>query len=260
MAVQTLSELIKKEKLAEEIYKFSIKAPQIAKIAKPGQFIEIRVADRIVPILRRPISIYNIEKDKGIVEFIFQVKGEGTKILSNKEEGDKIDIIGPLGKGTFNYENLENIAIIGGGIGVFPLYELAKNASKTSKVNTYLGFRNKNFVVLEKEFRSVSNNLIITTDDGTYGEKGFAIEFLRRDIKEKNIQKIFACGPLPMLKSVQELAEKENIECEISLEERMACGMGVCLGCTIKVKQEKNFTYLPVCKYGPVFNSKIVEI
>ena len=168
MAKQEQAKLIKKEQLKSDIYKFSVQAPEIVKEAKPGNFIEIRVSDQTEPFLRRPISIYNLEKENGILEFIFQVKGKGTEILSKKKENDLIDIIGPLGYGTFKYDQYKNLGIIGGGIGVFPLYELAKCAKKDKKnVNTYLGFRNKDYVVLENEFQNVSNYLTITTDDGS---------------------------------------------------------------------------------------------
>lgn len=263
MAEKVLAKLLQKEKLSEGIYKFSVKAPEVAKEARPGQFLEIRVIENITPLLRRPISIYNVNKEEGIVEFIFQVKGQGTDLLSKREVGEEIDIVGPLGYGVFKYEQYKNIAIIGGGIGTFPLYELAKNAKKDEKeVNIYLGFRNKDFVVLENEFKNVSNKLTITTDDGSYANKGFAIDFLREDIKNGKIDCIYACGPLPMLKAVKELSIEENIPCQISLEERMACGLGVCLGCAVKTADspKDNPRYVHVCKAGPVFDAKFVEI
>ena len=153
MPKQVFAKLIKKEKLLDDLYKFSVEAKEIVDIAKPGNFVEIRVSDNLDPFLRRPISIYNMDKENGILDFIFQVKGKGTRILSKKEEGSSIDILGPLGSGTFKIENKKNIAIIGGGIGIFPLYELAKQA-KNLRINThiYLGFRSKELVVLENEF------------------------------------------------------------------------------------------------------------
>lgn len=263
MAVNIKAKLLKKEELTKGIFKFSVQAEEIVKTAKAGNFIEIRVNDDIEPFLRRPISIHNMDKENGVLEFIFQEKGKGTKILSSKSEGEFIDIVGPLGFGTFKYANFEKLAIIGGGIGVFPLYELAKCAHIENKsVNTYLGFRNKELVVLEDEFRKASNNLIITTDDGSYAEKGFAIDFLKKDIEDGKIDSIYACGPLPMLKAVRELAIEKDIPCQISLEEKMACGLGVCLGCAVKTaKSPKDAPeYWHVCKAGPVFQAKEVEI
>lgn len=186
------AKLIEKEYLKNDILRFKVEANKIVETAKPGNFIEIRVTDTTEPFLRRPISIYNLEKEEGTLEFIFQIKGEGTRLLSKKEEGDLIDIVGPLGMGTFKLNNYKNIAIIGGGIGVFPLYELSKEANKENRnVNIYLGFRNKENVLLEDKFKNVSQKLVITTDDGTYGIKGFAIEELKKDLS--NIDCIYAC-------------------------------------------------------------------
>lgn len=264
MKVNCKAEIVKIEKLKEDIYKFSVKAEEIVKNSKPGHFIEIRVVDSIEPLLRRPISIYNLDKENGILEFIFQIKGKGTTLLAERKVGEKLDILGPLGYGTFKVKDYENVAIIGGGIGTFPLYELAKQLKQdtTSKVNIYLGFRSKDYVVLEEEFKKVSDNLVITTDDGTYGIQGFAINELKKHVEEGKIDKIFACGPLPMLKAVQALSIEKNIPCEISLEEKMACGLGVCLGCAVKTARSPKDApeYWHVCKAGPVFNATDVEI
>ena len=257
------AKLVKKEYLKPDIVRFKVEASKIVENAKPGNFLEIRVSETTVPFLRRPISIYNLNKDEGTLEFIFQIKGEGTKLLSKKEEGDLIDIIGPLGMGTFKISNYENIAIIGGGIGVFPLYELSKEAKKDGReVNIYLGFRNKDYVLLEQEFKDVSDKLIITTDDGTYGIKGFAINELEKDLENKKIDCIYACGPLPMLRAVKKIALEKDIQCQISLEERMGCGIGVCLGCAVKTARssKENPQYFHVCKGGPVFRAKDVDI
>lgn len=263
MPKQIFAELVKKEKLLDGLYKFSVCDKEIVDLAKPGNFIEIRINENLDPFLRRPISIYNLDKENGILEFIFQVKGKGTELLSKKKEGDKIDIIGPLGNGTFQFEEYKNLAIIGGGIGIFPLYELAKQAKAAKRaVYTYLGFRNKDLVTLEKEFNEVSTNLTITTDDGSYQNSGFAINYLEKDLEKNKIDCIYACGPLPMLRAIKKLAEEKDIPCQLSLEEKMGCGMGVCLGCAVKTASSsaENPQYVHVCKAGPVFDSKLVEI
>ena len=257
MPVKLQAKLIKKEQLKPDIYKFSISAKQIVDIAKPGQFIEIRVTDGLDPFLRRPISIYNMDKGNGVLEIIFRIQGKGTEILSRRKEGENIDIIGPLGYGTFKYDGYKNIAILGGGIGVFPLYELAKQSKKEAKINTYLGFRNKEAVILEEEFKSISDKLVITTDDGSYKIHGFAINELKKDIENEKIDCIFSFLSLPLLKDAQKLAEEINIPCQISLEEKMGCGLGVCLGCAVEVTTGG---YEHVCKQGPVFESNKVII
>ena len=260
MGVKVKCELVKKEVVAEGIYKFTVKAPAIASKAKAGQFLEIKISKTGAPFLRRPISIYNICKEEGLVEFIFQVKGEGTKLLAEENVGAEIDIMGPLGNGSFDISDYKKVAIIGGGIGTYPLYELAKELNEKSDVTVYIGFRNKDLVTLEDEFAKVSNRLVITTDDGSYKEKGFAINFLKEDCKKEKPDMIYACGPLPMLKAVREFALEENIPCQVSLEERMGCGIGACLGCAIKIISGEEPRFGHVCKDGPVFNAKDVEI
>lgn len=236
MKINIKAPIVKIEKLKEDLFKYSVKQEEMAKDAKPGQFIEIRVADGIEPLLRRPISLYHIDKENGILEFIFQVKGKGTKILANRKVGEELDILGPLGYGSFHVQEYGKVAIIGGGIGMFPLYELAKELKEqtASKVHIYMGFRNKDLITLEEEFKGVSDKLTITTDDGSYGIQGFSINELKKDCEKEIPDKIFACGPLPMLKAVQAFAKEKNIPCEISLEEKMGCGIGACLGCAVK--------------------------
>lgn len=257
MSVSEQVEIVAKEQLKKDIFKFVIQSEKMSKEALPGQFLEIRVNDDIEPFLRRPISIYQINQEKNELEFIFQVKGKGTEILSTKKVGDKISIMGPLGKGIFQFENYKNISIIGGGIGVFPLYELAKQAKANANITIYLGFRNKDFVVLEDEFSKVSNRLVITTDDGSYGQNGFAINYLKEDAQKQKPDCIYACGPLPMLKAVRDFATENNIPAQVSLEERMGCGIGICLGCAVKDKKAEGYKH--VCKDGPVFDIHDVE-
>lgn len=260
MGIKEDCKLIKKEELVSGIFKYSVQAPEIAKLAKPGQFLEIKVTkEGVEPFLRRPISIFNLDGD--VVEFIFQVKGRGTEILSKRNVGEDINIMGPLGFGTFKINDYKNVAIIGGGIGIYPLYELAKELQgKAQNINIYLGFRNRNLVTNESDFEKVSNKLVIATDDGSYKNKGFAINYLIEDAKQEKPDIIFACGPLPMLKSIREYSIKENIPCQISLEERMGCGIGACLGCAVKIISGKEERFGHVCKEGPVFYATDVEI
>ncbi len=259
MASKILADLIGKEEINNGIFKFTIKAPEIANSAKPGQFLEIKVSDVQEPFLRRPISIYSIDGEN--VTFIFQTRGRGTELLSKKEIGDKVDLIGPLGYGTFKVDDFKSVAIIGGGLGIYPLYELTKRLKNRTNLNVYLGFRNKDFVSCEKEFEAIGlGKLCVTTDDGSYKEKGFAIDFMKKDIEEHMVDMIYACGPLPMLKAVKAFAEEKNIPCQISLEERMGCGIGACLGCAVKVISGEEPRYGHVCKEGPVFNATDVEI
>lgn len=252
------AKLVTKEALKSDIFKFGIESKELAELSKPGQFLEIRITKDVIPFLRRPISIHNIIKEKNIVEFIFQVRGKGTEILATKNIGDEIDLIGPLGNGTFEYYNHKNVAVIGGGIGIFPLYELVKSKNEDVTVTTYLGFRNKELVTLENEFKEASSYFVLTTDDGSYGKSGFAINYLKEDLENKKYDAIYACGPTPMLKAVKQLAEEKNIPAYISLEKLMGCGVGACLGCN--VMNIKKGAYDKVCKDGPVFLASDVEV
>ena len=213
MPVQTICKIVGKEKLTDGIYKLSIKSKEISELAKAGNFLEIKVSDSNETFLRRPISIYNIDKENEVIEFIFQVKGKGTEILAERKIGDNLSVVGPCGNGTFTIKPYEKVAIIGGGIGTYPLHELAKNLKENSKVNVYLGFRNKDLVTLEDEFEKLSDKLVITTDDGSYKEKGFAIDFLKKDFEEEKFDKVFACGPLPMLKAIQKFCLENKNSC-----------------------------------------------
>ena len=139
------------------------------------------------------------------------------------------------------------------------MFLLVKELKGKANLNVYLGFRDKSLVTCEKEFEEVGlNKLVVTTDDGSYKEKGYAIDFMKKDIEENKVDKIFACGPLPMLKAVRAYAIENNIPCQISLEERMGCGIGACLGCAIQIGKGENARYGHVCKDGPVFNAKDV--
>lgn len=262
MPEQVLADLVKKEEIVSGVYKFSLKAENIVKQAKPGNFVEIRITDQTEPFLRRPISIHNLDRENGILEIIFQIKGKGTELLARKQVGEKVDVIGPLGYGTFKLENYKKIAVIGGGIGIFPLYELLKQVKENGvETGVYLSFRNKDLVMLEKEFGEITSNLNISTDDGSYKNKGFAIDFLKKDMEKEKYECIYACGPTPMLRAVKNYAVENNINCQVSLEEKMACGLGVCLGCAVKTTASPKEApeYFHVCKAGPVFNCNDVE-
>lgn len=204
-------------------------------------------------MLRRPISISDINKTDQSLQFIFQLKGKGTTALSEIELNQDIDVIGPLGNGTFTTNTSGNIAIIGGGIGIFPLLELSKHVGKNSTV--YIGFRNKELVMLEDEFKNTCKSVVVSTDDGSYGKKGFTTELFLEDHKKNKYDFLYACGPMGMLKALKKTCDEFNIECELSLEENMGCGIGACLGCAVKVKDnnEQGFKYAHVCKNGPIF-------
>ena len=201
--------------------------------------------------LRRPISI--CDADERNIRIVFQIKGEGTEILSKSKEGDLIDILAPLGHG-FDIPKGKRIAFVGGGIGVPPMLFSAKQADDAVAV---LGFRNKKAVILTEDFKKVCSEVFVATDDGSFGIHGFTSDILRNIIND--IDMVCACGPMPMLKVIAEICKEHNKPCQVSLEERMGCGIGACLVCACKtLDKDGNIEHSHVCKKGPVYNAEEV--
>ena len=245
-----------------------LKAPEVSQDALPGQFIHIKCSKDNYPLLRRPLSIHRIDKEKGEMFVLFRVVGEGTKLLSQRVIGDDLNILGPIGNGFNIYPESEKIMIIGGGMGVAPLLALCEESIKQGKeVRVLIGVLKKELVIGEESIRNLGVKVDIATDDGSYKYKGLVTDLLERTIKEEWLaDQIFACGPKSMLRKINEIALKANIDCQVSLEERMGCGIGACLGCACKIKaKEKNnkqnqikYIYKRVCVDGPVFGGSEV--
>lgn len=242
--------LVGKYRLTPTIYDFRLKNSQLAEITKPGQFTHVLIPGKT---LRRPISVCDVEGD--VIRIVFEIRGDGTRILSECEVGSVINIIAPLGNG-FNIPKDKKTVFIGGGIGVPPMLYCAEQTGSNSVVIN--GFRDKSAVILSEDFKKTGCRLIETTDNGTYGINGFVTDPLKEIIDDIDV--IFACGPTPMLKNISILAKAHNKPCFVSLEQRMACGIGACLGCAVEIKKsDGSITYKHVCKDGPVFNSEEVD-
>ncbi len=238
--------------IAKDTFDFVLHCPNIADRVKVGQFAHIYLKNRV---LRRPISICDIDLENKNIRIIFQIRGDGTQELSEYKKGDVLNILAPLGIGfTLKDKNLKAL-FVGGGIGVPPLFATAKHYGANAVVA--LGFRDKDSVILNEEFTNLGCDVRVATDDGSFGHHGLVTDL----IKSENPDIIYACGPTPMLKAVSLFAKEKNIECEISLEERMACGVGACLGCACKLLGENGEEYYGhVCKDGPVFSAYEVVI
>lgn len=245
--------LIKKEEIADGIFDYTVLSEEIAKNTQCGQFLHIDCGSST--FLRRPISICDAQN--GEVRFIFEVKGEGTKALAEREVGEYINIMGPLGHGFEIKDDVKNPIVIGGGIGVFPLYMLTK---KLNNAKVFLGFRNQNRVVMEQEFESVSDLVIVGTDDGSYGFNGYIASAMEQYLDINSCDMIYSCGPMPMLRAVKKIAEDRAIPCQLSLEQRMGCGIGACLVCSCETNHEGTEKYAKVCTNGPVFYSEEVTL
>ncbi len=255
-----LCEIVEKKQLAPEIIDMTIKSKELAADALPGQFLNIRCGDGCSTILRRPISICDVDPAADTLRFIFQVKGSGTQFLEAKQCGDTLDIMGPLGSPFHLLEKVDgDVILLGGGIGVFPLFLLAKSIyEKGVKPTAYLGFRSADLVVMEAEFKQYTKDVKVSTDDGSYGMHGYATAYLINHIKNKKVGLVYACGPEPMLRQVQSICHENKVRCQLSLEQRMGCGIGACLVCACKIKKQEGFAYQHVCKDGPVFWSEDV--
>ncbi|MBM6750924.1 dihydroorotate dehydrogenase electron transfer subunit [Mediterraneibacter glycyrrhizinilyticus] len=251
--------ILSQERIAQGIYSMWLKTKAAAE-ARPGQFISMYTSEGS-KLLPRPISICEIDKKESALRVVYRVTGEntGTELFSKMQAGDVVPVIGPLGNG-FPYEKGEGkrVFLMGGGIGVPPILELAKQMT-CEKKQIVVGYRDAE-TFLRKEFEQ-NGEVYISTEDGSVGTKGNVIDAIRENGLEADV--IYACGPTPMLRAIKSYAEENGIECYISLEERMACGIGACLACVCKSKEKdhhSNVNNKRICKDGPVFLSTEVEI
>lgn len=246
--------VISVDTVGDNIYEMTFRSEVLASSARAGQFVNIKVNETAFPLLRRPFSIYKIEND--FVKIIFNVIGVGTSILASKRKGDVIDVLGVLGKSYDCDEDFETAILVGGGLGVAPLPMLTDALKGKKTIATFLGARTKGQLV-ETYLEHVHH----ATEDGSKGFKGTVIELLRKEfhLQKFNKPKMFACGPNGMLQSLSAFAKEMNIPCEVSLESTMACGIGLCQGCPIKLANDQK-TYALICKEGPVFNASNIVI
>jgi dihydroorotate dehydrogenase electron transfer subunit len=257
---QLKGEIISNTKIGDGIYKMTIFSPYIAKNAIAAQFVNIRCSynDNIIPLLRRPFSIHDIEQDFKVFSILYLIKGIGTDFLSKQSAGDIVDFIGPLGNGINVKDcNSNNFLLIAGGIGIAPLYYLAKVLSAQGK-NVFFaaGFKNSNFMLFEKNLQQLKINYEIYSEDGLHGKKGLITDFVYEKIDDFKNYDIYCCGPVEMYKVLQTIFSYKKSNAMAIFEETMACGIGVCKGCVMKFKSMdgKGVVYKTVCKDGPVFN------
>lgn len=241
------------EEIQKGVFLLKIYSPEIASVARPGQFCNIKVNDSSYPLLRRPFSICDVKNDS--VYFMFTIVGEGTQTLSEKKVGDSLEMLGPLGNGFDFLSDCDNAVIVAGGIGAAPFPFLINKLNNKSNKLCFIGGRtNKDIIQYGME------NNFISTDDGSEGFKGTVIDLLKSkiDILKEGTTKIFGCGPTPMLKALSEFSIEYDLTCEISTESAMACGFGICQGCPIEGRDKDK--YLLICKDGPVFNVKDIVL
>jgi len=250
--------LVRHEETKPGHFEARIAAPEIARTALPGQFLHIRCSPADAPLLRRPISISRIGRAEGWVEFVYRVVGEGTLLLSRAKPGEELDVMGPLGT-PFRADagtDARHI-LVGGGVGIPPMLALAEHlwdAREAGRVEVLLGGRTADLVLCEDDFRGLGVEPRVSTDDGSLGRAGLVTELLDAALRQGGERRVYACGPVPMLRAVDNVCRAHGVPCQVSFEARMACGVGACLSCVIPTSTG----YQRVCTEGPVFPSEDV--
>ncbi len=247
--------------VAPETFLLTLHAPEIAEYAVPGQFVMIRPRQEagFDPLLRRPFSIHRVHAQQEHIEILFRVVGRGTRLLAKVCRGSVLCVLGPLGKG-FEVRPAKIPVLVGGGLGVAPLLFLADRL-KGGKGVIILGALTKGFLLRLDAFSLTGLDVLVATEDGSFGNKGLVTEVLNRLLGRLEAESrrqiiVFSCGPIPMLRAVAGLSKSYQVECQVSLEAYMACGIGLCMGCAIRAGRQG---YLHVCKDGPVFPANLID-
>ncbi len=240
-------------------YRIVLKAPETASNALPGQFVMVRVSDTLDPLLARPFGISSV-LSKTSLEILYRVVGRGTALLAGRDRGQTLGLLGPLGKGFPMPDKKTTPVLVAGGSGFPPLHFLAQRVG--SGAHLFLGSRDKDCLPptgIVKSFRDTCAKVHIATEDGSVGAKGMTTDILNAfltKMEKKSHLVLYACGPHAMLAAVSRIAAKHSIPCYVSMEERMACGLGACMGCSIPMKSGG---YKRACKEGPVFDSRDID-
>lgn len=257
MPIQEKCRILEHQKVGPRHFKLTLVSRYISSHAQPGQFVEVKCSESCHPLLRRPLSLHAIKPNEDIFELLYEVVGTGTELLTKYFVGEELDILGPLGTG-FTLDPAKKVhVLVGGGLGIAPLKALALNLKK-SALYILMGAKTKELIVEEHAIKAITDQVLVATDDGSYGKKGLISDLLL-DVLENTLPAadygqavIHACGPRVMLKAVAEIARQKQIDCQLSMEERMACGIGACKGCAVKTVNG----YKMACKDGPVFKAE----
>ncbi|MBN2073016.1 MAG: dihydroorotate dehydrogenase electron transfer subunit [Actinobacteria bacterium] len=251
------SEILSNQQYGPGIFKMELFSPYIVRNVMAGQFVNIRCApnDGTDPLLRRPFSVFDIEERFNVFSVLYMVKGKGTGYMSSLRKGDTVDLAGPMGSGIDLNTGSKDILLIGGGMGIAPLNLIAKMALARGK-NVFImaGFRDSSLLRWERDLVRMEVKYRIFSEDGKWGEKGLVSEYIFEGDRFYKKHEIYVCGPVEMLKIIQEKLGRYQISATALLEEKMACGIGVCMGCVVKIRGKNgSFSYKRVCREGPAF-------
>jgi len=254
---EVLAEIVSNQRITGDTWLMALRSSQIAQTAKPGQFVMIRIRTGLDPFLRRPFSICGVREDRFLV--LYRVVGKGTSLMTGLKEGESLWVLGSLGKGFADPERHTDRVLVGGGIGIAPLVFLSQ-FHREKEVDFMMGFRSARDILFPREITGEGRACRVATDDGTQGHRGPVTDLLEERLREnpKRIM-VYACGPKPMLRKVAEMTLALKIRCQVSLEARMACGLGACQGCAVKASARSGGSYVHVCKEGPVFDAEEID-
>lgn len=242
------------EQVGPRLYKITLDAPRMAAAVRPGQFIHMQLPGFEAHILRRPFSVYRVLPQSGALEIIYQTVGEGTAFMTGYTQGVECSIMGPLGRGWQPCEG--KLLVVGGGVGAAPLFMFAEELAKEGHpFEVVLGAQTESMLVTRADYAALlGRDAVLATDDGTVGHAGFCTEPVREQLATGEYAGVFCCGPEPLMRAVAGIAEDAQVPCWISMEKRMACGVGACLSCVVETVAGKKRS----CVDGPVFNAKDV--
>ena len=253
------SRIAEQIRISSDILCMTMSAPEIARNAKPGQFVHLRISDCIDPLLRRPFSIHRVDRGKGEIKLLYRIIGRGTALLAEKKEGEQVEIMGPLGNGFDIQKAFSHAIVVAGGMGSAPVFFLLDELRAAQKTITFLwGARTGCEIFSIDELKEKDIHLLTATEDGSLGETGFVTDCLKKYLNEVDPDDTmgFVCGPEPMIHTVQKLTDKTTFDWQVSVEERMACGVGVCVGCAVPTNTNG---FKLACKDGPVFDLREIK-
>ena len=247
-------QIVSNERDTDSYFRLVLRAPQIAPLIQPGQFAHVRVLPMKDALLRRPFSVFQVAGDT--FSILYKTVGKGTDVLARMRPGELLSVIAPLGHGfTVPKPGGETPLLVAGGYGMAAMYLLAQRSPQKGIV--FVGGRRREDILCEKEFESAGWVVRVATEDGSHGEKGLVTRPLVTELQRKiPFRKLFACGPTPMLRAVSRIAEEFDVPAELSMDEHMCCGVGVCLTCVVPVKTSSGWVYQRTCTEGPVFDSR----
>jgi dihydroorotate dehydrogenase electron transfer subunit len=260
--LEQIVQIVSNQRDTDSYFRLVLSAPKIAPLIQPGQFAHVRIPPLKAALLRRPFSIFQVEGET--FSILYKTVGKGTETLSRMRAGDELSVIAPLGHGfTVPKAGEATPLLVAGGYGMAAMYLLAQRSSQKGIV--FVGGRQRVDILCEKEFQALGWDVRVTTEDGSYGEKGIVTQPLITELRTPHsalrTPKLYACGPTPMLKAVGKIAEDFKVPAELSMDEHMCCGVGVCLTCVIPVKIGdglRDWEYQRTCTEGPVFDSRLV--